>query len=160
MKKNKIKIKKKTEFLIQKITQVNITGWLFKIAFFEWYCPDLPEPESFHAEILRWKKLCEKSLQLSSLSETYVHADPEYYPNVRCILHILLTKPVGSVPCERSFSALRRLKTWNRTTMTEDRLNGLALLHISKNVKTLTENVFSTHLMRVGTDVLVPYTFN
>jgi hypothetical protein len=41
--------------------------------------------------------------------------------------------PVGSVPCERSISALRRFKSWNRTTMTEDRLNGLALLHTHKD---------------------------
>ena len=39
------------------------------------------------------------------------------------------------------FSALRRLKTWNRTTMTEDRLNGLALLHIHKNVNIVGERV-------------------
>jgi hypothetical protein len=49
------------------------------------------------------------------------------------IFHILLTMPVGSVPCERSISALRRFKSWNRTTMTEDRLNGLALLHTHKD---------------------------
>ena len=40
-----------------------------------------------------------------------------------------------------SFSALRRLKTWNRTTMTEDRLNGLALLYIHKNVNIDRERV-------------------
>ena len=50
-------------------------------------------------------------------------------------------RPVGSVPCERSFSALRKLKTWNRTTMTEDRLNGLALFHIHKNVNIDRERV-------------------
>ena len=42
--------------------------------------------------------------------------------------------PIGSVPCERSFSALRCLKQWNRTTMAEDRLSGLALLYIHRNV--------------------------
>jgi len=42
--------------------------------------------------------------------------------------------PIGSVPCERSFSALSRLKQWHRTTMVEDRLNGLALLHIHRDV--------------------------
>ena len=32
--------------------------------------------------------------------------------------------PIGSVPCERSFSALRRLKQWTRTAMVEYRLIG------------------------------------
>ena len=35
---------------------------------------------------------------------------------------------MGSISCERSFSALHRLKLWTRSTMTEHRLNGLAML--------------------------------
>jgi hypothetical protein len=53
---------------------------------------------------------------------------------IREIFHILLTMPIESIPCERPFSALRRLKQRNRTTMVEDRLNGLALLHIYREV--------------------------
>ena len=41
-----------------------------------------------------------------------------------------LTTPVGSVSCESSFSALRRLKLWNRSTMNEERLSGLGKLLI------------------------------
>jgi hypothetical protein len=40
---------------------------------------------------------------------------------------------MGSVLCEHSFSALRRLKQWNRTTMVEDRLNELALFAHSQS---------------------------
>lgn len=35
--------------------------------------------------------------------------------------------PVGSDPCERFFSALRRLKLWNLTTTTDHKLNGLQI---------------------------------
>jgi hypothetical protein len=38
-------------------------------------------------------------------------------PNIREIFHILLNMPIESVPCERPFFALRRLKQRNRTTM-------------------------------------------
>ena len=38
--------------------------------------------------------------------------------------------PVSSAMAERSFSALRRLKTYVRSTMTAPRLNHIALLHI------------------------------
>ena len=38
--------------------------------------------------------------------------------------------PVTSCEAERSFSTLRRIKTFLHTTMTQDRLNGLALLNI------------------------------
>ena len=38
----------------------------------------------------------------------------------------------GSVSCERSFSALRRLKLWTRSSMTEERLSGLAMMLIHR----------------------------
>ena len=53
-------------------------------------------------------------------------------PNIRRIFIILLILPVTSVCCERSFSSLRRLKTWKRVTMGEERLCGLATLHVHK----------------------------
>ena len=46
---------------------------------------------------------------------------------------IFLTTPVGSVSCERSFSALRLLKPWTRSTMTEERLSGLVMLRIYRS---------------------------
>lgn len=36
--------------------------------------------------------------------------------------------------CERSFSALKRIKTYLRNTMTEERLAGLALAHINNDM--------------------------
>ena len=41
------------------------------------------------------------------------------------LIKFYLTIPVGSVSCERSFSALRRLKLWTRSM--EERLSGLAM---------------------------------
>lgn len=52
------------------------------------------------------------------------------FPVLRKILQTFITMPVGSVACERSFSGLRRLKLWTRSTMKEDRLAGLAMLMI------------------------------
>ena len=39
-----------------------------------------------------------------------------------------------SAVSERSFSALRRVKTFLRTTMNQDRLNHLMVLHILKQI--------------------------
>ena len=36
---------------------------------------------------------------------------------------------------ERSFSTLRRLKSWLRSSMSEDRLNSLALLNVHKEIE-------------------------
>lgn len=56
------------------------------------------------------------------------------YPRINFFLRISCTLSVSNASAERSFSALKRLLTWMRTTMTEDRLVGLALLHIHKDM--------------------------
>ena len=43
--------------------------------------------------------------------------------------------PVTTCSVERSFSALKRLKTASRSTMLEPRLNGLALICVHKKMK-------------------------
>ena len=45
-------------------------------------------------------------------------------------LRILGTLPVTSCSCERPFSALRKLKMYNRSTMSNERLSALALLYM------------------------------
>jgi hypothetical protein len=50
-------------------------------------------------------------------------------PELACFLRLFLTIPVTSCTAERSFSALRRLKTFLRSTLTQRRLNHVALLH-------------------------------
>ena len=52
------------------------------------------------------------------------------FPNIHTILKVLLTMPISAASAERSFSGLRRLKTYLRSNMSETRLSGLALLHI------------------------------
>jgi len=45
------------------------------------------------------------------------------------IVHMLLAVPASATSAERTFSFLRRLKTWLRRTMTQKRLTHLAVLH-------------------------------
>ena len=47
----------------------------------------------------------------------------------------MATTPVTSCECERSFSRLRRIKTYLSSTMSEDRLNGIYLLYIHKDIE-------------------------
>lgn len=49
------------------------------------------------------------------------------------LLRIYLTVPVTSATAERTFSTMRRLKNYMCTTMTQRRLNHIALLHTHKN---------------------------
>ena len=52
---------------------------------------------------------------------------------VHKLLMLYFIFPVTTSTAERSFSTLRRIKTFLRSTMTESRLNNLFLLHIHKS---------------------------
>ena len=54
------------------------------------------------------------------------------FPQVVGLLKLLLVCPVSSCECDRSFSALRRLKTWLRATMTKQRLNCVSVCQVHR----------------------------
>uniref|UniRef100_A0A8I6XJ57 HAT C-terminal dimerisation domain-containing protein n=1 Tax=Hordeum vulgare subsp. vulgare TaxID=112509 RepID=A0A8I6XJ57_HORVV len=56
------------------------------------------------------------------------------YPNVSVAYRILLTVPVIVASGERSFSKVELLKNYLRYTMLQDRLNGLAMCCIEKDI--------------------------
>ncbi|KAF7106331.1 hypothetical protein CFC21_107070 [Triticum aestivum] len=56
------------------------------------------------------------------------------YPNIFIAYRILFTVPVTATSAERSFSKLKLLKNYLRSTMTQERLNGLATLCIEKKL--------------------------
>ena len=48
------------------------------------------------------------------------------------LMQLILVMPATNASSERSFSTLRRVKTYLRATMNQDRLNYLMLLHVHK----------------------------
>ena len=56
------------------------------------------------------------------------------YTEVAIILHLILVMPATNANSERSFSVLRRVKTYLRATMSQNRLNNLLLLSIHKEL--------------------------
>ena len=55
------------------------------------------------------------------------------FPSLVKLLQIALTVSVSSSQCERSFSALKRIKSYLRSTMTEKRLVDVASLSIERD---------------------------
>jgi len=53
-----------------------------------------------------------------------------FYADVNNLIRLLLTIPVSSATAERSFAALRRLKTFTRSKMMASRLNNNAVHHV------------------------------
>lgn len=62
-----------------------------------------------------------------------------FFPETGKALKILIALPCTTCTVERSFSSLRRLKTWLRSTMGENRLNGLAMMSVHR--KLINENL-------------------
>lgn len=90
------------------------------------------------AEWEMWKKKW-SSVDLlerpSTAIDAFAECNAEIFPNIRQLLKILCVLPVTIATAERSFSTLRSLKTYLRNTMSETRLNGLALQNIHYNIQ-------------------------
>lgn len=68
---------------------------------------------------------------------------------VHNLLRIYLTIPVTTSTAERSFSALRRIKTYLRTSMSQARLNHCMLLHV---LKERTDNLLDADIAKEFTE--------
>ena len=72
-----------------------------------------------------------------------------FYPHVNTAPHILLAMPYATANIERTFSTLRRVKKWLRSTMSEERLNGLYMLRVHRKlVKSLGDSFTELVLSR------------
>ena len=95
------------------------------------YAPDLPDASTFEAEIRRWKRKWEyagAATLPTSVTETLGAVNAVAYPNIVCILRLLLIIPVTTATVERANSAIKLIKTDLRSTMAQDRLNALVLM--------------------------------
>jgi len=88
---------------------------------------------------LQWQK-CKLTPPTTAI-DSYSNCDVSFYPLIKQLLQILCTLPVSVATAERSFSTLRRLKTWTRSTMGEERLFGLALMHVHRDIDISLDNV-------------------
>lgn len=94
--------------------------------------------QMFLAELNLWERKWNR-VDNGALPEDAIAAidacDAEVFPLISGLLKILATLPSSTCTAERSFSTLRRLKTYLRNTMKADRLTGLALLNIHRAVE-------------------------
>ena len=90
--------------------------------------------EDISHEVYQLKRLLQRAeqnslsslLELTCFLEVYKLAFQEVYR----LLNIALVLPVTSAACERSFSALKLIKSYLRSTMCDSRLSSLAILSI------------------------------
>jgi len=72
-------------------------------------------------------------MTVSEMLETMHENDlVDMFPEFSNVVHILAVIPATSCSAERSFSALRRLKTYLRSTMGQQRVSNIALINIER----------------------------
>ncbi len=82
--------------------------------------------------MFRSKHNMQSSSEAASILQGMCPEVRSLFDQVETLVRLLLVTPVSSAEAERSFSGLRRLKTWLRSTMTQTRLNSVAVCHIHK----------------------------
>lgn len=104
---------------------------------FQFYIQDM---QTAHIPALRgewemWKKKWEATAAEEMpryATDALQKCDGSLFPNVYTLLKLLATLPVTTATAERSFSTLKRVKTYLRNRTAEERLNGLALMSIHR----------------------------
>ena len=99
----------------------------------DFYRDDLPNKDVLDLEIKLWRRVWSaKPVNQSpaTLARSIKECDETRFPNLFKLLKIGCTLPVTSCECERSFSCMRRLRTWLRASMNMDRLESLAIMNI------------------------------
>ncbi|CAN8016742.1 unnamed protein product [Ixodes persulcatus] len=79
----------------------------------------------------KWQRATEERLPRYA-TDALLRCEESFFPNIHTLLKIMATLPVTTATAERSFSALRRLKTYLRNRTAEDRLNELAVMSVHR----------------------------
>ena len=86
------------------------------------------------SELQLWVAIWRHHLSQAKQEKSFLNAlnvcDRNVLPLTFRLLRIEASQPSTTAAAERSFSALRRIKTWLRSTTGQDRLSGLALMYI------------------------------
>ena len=111
-------------------------------SFVKVYENDMPNVLNIQSELDLWynfwlKEKAEKRTVPDNITDTLkiVVGRKEWFPNIFTILVLVGVVPGSSNSCERSISKLRLLKTYLRSTMNQERLNGLSLMYAHSNIE-------------------------
>lgn len=92
------------------------------------------EIESFKFEVTTLIQNIETASALNILQVLHDFGLIEFYANINVAFRIFLTLPVSIASCERSFSKLKLIKNYLRSTIGQERLSNLSIISIEYNI--------------------------
>ena len=98
--------------------------------------------------VLAKRILADKGQELETINDVLTAVIPfkAAFPNLVKLLQLSLTIVVSMAECERSFSALKRIKTYLRSTMSTQRASNLTVLSIERELSETLSLDEITHL--------------
>ena len=112
-------------------------NWKEKFSLFaNLFKENFPYTKALEAQLDLWETYWveSKNFLLDNISSTSKRILFNDFNNMKVSLKIIGTSPVTTCTHEKSFSAMRRLKSHARSTMVSKRLNGIALMHVRQEI--------------------------
>lgn len=108
--------------------------------YFEDNTPDSVIKAEYLLWCQKWKGV-EDNLKPKGTMDALVSCDENFFPNIYKLIKMLCTLPVSTASVERSFSTMKRVKTFLRNRTGHERLTNLALLSVHRNMTINIEEV-------------------
>ena len=110
--------------------------------------------DNFASDAISWYELWRRdSGDHTKLSFVDLLQHTAFYPAVKQAIIMFFTLPATTCTAERSFSTLRRVKTWVRSTMGHERVSGLCMLSAHRErIKDNKEQFMATVMNEFGRD--------
>ena len=118
---------------------------------FAFWNDDLPSPSTLKNELKDWfKKWKDSTTQAEAVPDNLLAAleqcDADIYPCIHRLLVIGCTLPVTSCEAERSFSSLRLTMNHLRSSMGDERLSALMLIHMHQNIEICPKSIIQQYI--------------
>ncbi|VVC24749.1 Hypothetical protein CINCED_3A016817 [Cinara cedri] len=111
---------------INNITEIVDKEYSFILIEKQWFSSELK------LWIAKWIRVKNEGYLPTTVIDGLDHCQDILFPSIKVLLLIIGYLPISVSSVERSLSTLRRLTDWLRSQMSQDRFNGLTLLHVHK----------------------------
>ncbi|XP_029345910.1 52 kDa repressor of the inhibitor of the protein kinase-like, partial [Acyrthosiphon pisum] len=119
---------------------------------------DFINVDTLPSKLKLWKRkwIAFKDVDLPHTAvEALSYCNPELFPNIHFLLKVLATLPVSTATPERTFSTLKRVKTFLRSSTGQERLTGIALLSVHRDVTVNPDEVLNQFALQKDRNILL-----
>ncbi|KAL4084920.1 hypothetical protein QTP88_027787 [Uroleucon formosanum] len=119
---------------------------------------DFINVDELPSELKLWKRkwIAFKDVDRPHIAvEALNYCNPKLFANIHFLLKVLATLPVSTATLERTFSTLKHVKTFLRNSTGQERLTGLALLSVHRDVTVNPDEVLNQFALQKDRNILL-----